>query len=100
MKEKLLTIGNLWERYGKRRIYFSARYLAKLYGMRCEYYNTGNIYCAWVDDERISNTSARRLLQDFNGSFWYDLDSESFQSKGLSDSVVEKLTAGILAEVG
>jgi len=90
--------GRLWEKAGMRRLYFNN--LVELYGLRYGTYNTGNISWAELDGERISNNSARQIISMlYNGKFWYDLTSGRFESKGLSERAVERITKALLGRV-
>lgn len=83
--------GRLWEKHGYRRIYLNN--LTELYGLEYDTYNTGNISAAWVDGKRISNNSARQIASMlYNGKLWYDLNSGRFDSKGLSETAIERIT--------
>jgi len=99
MEARLLKAGGrLWEKAGKRRVYFNN--LVELYGLRYGTYNTGNISWAELDGERISNNSARQIISMlYNGKFWYDLASGRFESKGLSERAVERITKALLGRV-
>lgn len=77
--------GNLWENYGKRRIYFEDASIAQVGGMEWENYNTGNICYASIDGKKISNSEAKRIfeaLHTWNFKLWYDLADGKFYSKG------------------
>lgn len=90
--------GRLWEKAGMRRVYFNN--LVELYGLTLEFYNTGNISAAWLDGERISNNSARQIVSMlYTGKLWYDLTSGRFESKGLSERAVERITKALLGRV-
>lgn len=83
--------GRLWEKAGMRRIYMNN--LVELYGLQLTFYNTGNISSARLDGERISNSSARKICGMLAmGKFWYDLNTGRFESKGLSEVAVERIT--------
>ena len=99
MEARLLKAGGrLWEKAGMRRLYFNN--LAELYGLTLEFYNTGNISAAWLDGERISNNSARQIVSMlYTGKLWYDLTSGRFESKGLSERAVERITKALLGRV-
>jgi hypothetical protein len=74
--------GNLWEKYGKCRVYFDGATIASLYGMEWSKYKTGNISYAELDGERISNSEARRILQAFQWfKIWFDLEDFQFHLK-------------------
>ena len=69
--------------------------LAELY-VELEYYKTANICTARLDGERISNNSARQIVSMlYNGKLWYDLTSGRFESKGLSERAVERITKAL-----
>lgn len=78
---KLMAIGGTrWTQYGKDRIYLNTAELTELLGLRTTRYNTGNICSATLGGERISNSAARRMLDEIGGDakFWYDLQSGKF----------------------
>lgn len=63
------------------RYYFSN--LNDLYGLRLSYYNTGNIYAATLDGERISNSAARQINSElYAGKVWLD-ESGTMNFRGL-----------------
>ena len=66
--------GNLWEKNGKRRIYFSA---STVMGLDVNRYGTGNISGADIKGERISNSEARRIM---DCKFFYDVIDGKFYS--------------------
>ena len=74
--------GREWCKNGMRRVYFSADLLAKFYGLRCTLYGTGNVESATLHGEKISNTSANFLRNDFaDMKFWWDAETAAFDSK-------------------
>ncbi|EOY6714382.1 TPA: hypothetical protein ACWMH2_000194 [Proteus mirabilis] len=60
---KLIKLGcSVWENYGKRRVYINYDKLEAVFGLEIGFYNTGNISYAYMHGEKISNTSAYKLL--------------------------------------
>lgn len=75
--------GNLWEKYGKARIYFNGAAIAEYGGLEWSTYNTGNISNAAIDGQRISNSECRRILGELNYTkIWFDLDDGEFHIRG------------------
>lgn len=75
--------GNLWEKYGKRRIYWNSDSVLKTVGLDCGYYKSGNISSASLNGESISNSEAKRLLAAAGAvRFWYDLSDSQFHIAG------------------
>lgn len=74
---KMMTMGNLWEKYGKRRIYFSYRALMALAGVELDHYKSGNICYATRNGEKISNAEGGRWSASADG-LYYDLDTKKF----------------------
>lgn len=97
--EKLLEIGNLWEKHGKRRVYIDEdRFLDFLdddYWF--QRYRTGNISYATKNGEQISNSKMQKLLSEFAGTkIWYDLESKKWNFKtygneSLCDEVIRNI---------
>ena len=56
--QDLKAYGKVWVGGKHKRLYLNAKAL----GLKCDYYNTGNISRAWVNGEDISNCEARRIL--------------------------------------
>ena len=73
-EKKMLSIGHLWEKYGKKRIYFNA--LDILFDV--EYYKTGNIKKAtWKDSGvEISNEKAFGVS---TSKLYYDYSTDSLE---------------------
>ncbi|HIR47818.1 MAG TPA: hypothetical protein IAB89_09240, partial [Candidatus Caccousia avicola] len=78
---KMISIGNLWEKYGKRRIYFSFEFLKEKIGMWLHHYKTGRLSVAKINGETISNAEAGRWFDSMN-SVYFDLNTNSFWGKG------------------
>lgn len=79
---KMAIIGNLWEKYGKRRIYFGSQYLLSLCGVEIDRYRTGNIsYCA-VSGERTSNADGYRWVES-TSHVYYDMDKDTLAGRGV-----------------
>ena len=85
--------GNLWEKYGKKRVYIPETMMHKLYGLEYTTYGTGNISSASVNGESISNTQAKKLMGGMLGKMWFDYaDGElHFQNMNIEiANVIEK----------
>lgn len=75
--EILKQIGSEWQKGDKHRIYFNN--LSEIYGLNCEYYNSGNICGADLNGERISNGQAKKLIGKLlSCKVWYDLVDGKF----------------------
>lgn len=79
--EKMTTIGNLWEKYGKRRIYFDQETLLDMFKIKIESYKSGNISYASLNGEKISNSEGYRWLGS-TSSVYFDLISGKFYGTG------------------
>ena len=79
--EKMTTIGNLWEKYGKRRVYFHFDFLQEKIGLWLHYYKTGNLSVVKLNGETISNAEGRRWIESMD-SVYYDLEKGSFFGRG------------------
>ena len=80
--DRLIAVGgNLWENYGKKRIYFNVSDVLAMAGYDYDCYNTGNISGATLNGERISNSEMRRVLQKFNDNYYYDCVSNEFATR-------------------
>ena len=56
--QDLKQYGKIWIGGSHKRLYLNAKAL----GLKCDYYHSGNISRAWVNDEAISNCEARRII--------------------------------------
>jgi len=93
---RLQQLGNRWQKNGMDRIYFNG--LAEWYGLRCTYYNTGNISSATLNGERISNNSARKIGAAIGwGKVWFDLNTGRFEYKNLTPEHAETIINRIRA---
>lgn len=83
---KLLALGGQrWQKAGMDRVYINE--LPRWYGLRCSYYNTGNVSSATLDGEPISNSIARRILGDLQfAKVWFDVSDGQFHGKGFADN--------------
>lgn len=81
MKAKLLTIGNLWEKYGKSRIYMDSRAVLDLCKVKIGYYKTGNVHGVTVDGIQQSNADGRRWLYSAD-KLYYDFADNAFHGDG------------------
>ena len=93
---------NLWENYGKTRVYLNLNDFAKLIKFSYNLYKTGNISSATLNSEDISNREGSEIYKELKDlQLYIDLKNESCSivSKsiihgGLTDwqeEVVEKL---------
>ena len=98
LEDRLIEAGGkLWERHGKRRIYFNR--LHEWYGLTYETYNTGNIRDAWVDGQRVSNNEGRGILYTLQyGKLWYDIDEGTFASRDIPERMASKIIERIKKE--
>ena len=64
--------GNLWERYGKCRVYLDQGELLDLCGVNISFYKSGNISVCEVGGEKASNSDGRRWLNS-TSKVYYDL---------------------------
>lgn len=90
---KMTLIGNLWEKYGKRRVYFDRDMVMDLCGVKVDYYKSGNVRHAELDGVQLSNTDGHRWLSSCDGIF-YDLVTGKFGVKygsSYTDSAIEKI---------
>jgi len=92
--EKMLTIGKEWINGNNHRIYFND--LAKLLGLVVEKYNTGSISYAELNGQKISNSSASKMISNlYYAKVWFDFTTEKFESKNISsddfNTIVEKI---------
>ena len=77
--------GNLWENYGKCRVYFNGADIAARQGLDWGTYNTGNISSATLDGEKISNSEAKRILAGFGlHKIWFDFADGQFHTRGVA----------------
>jgi len=76
--------GNLWEAYGKCRVYFDGAHIASVQGLNADRYNSGNIMAASLNGEKISNSEAKRILEALAMfKIWYDFADGKFHTKGM-----------------
>jgi hypothetical protein len=75
----------------KHRIYFNKKYLSDLLGFEANYYNTGNISAASLNSGSISNSRARKLLNQLDGGLFYDVKEKKWSSKSLGKDMENEL---------
>ena len=91
---KLMTIGNLWEKNGMKRIYFNN--LLDLIGLEITRYGTGKISSARLNGQEISNSQAAKILDRMAlGKLWYDCNSGEFRSQNIPEDMVSTMVAEI-----
>ena len=76
---KIIEAGSLWEKGGKRRVYFNG--ILELACDRVSRKQNGSVKAAYFDGEKMSNSDARKVER---AKLWYDLDSGEWCHKGLS----------------
>lgn len=86
LKIKNSDLGNLWQNYGKERLYLNVQ---KVIGLQVELYNTGNVCSASLNGEKISNSKANRIVKS-SGSF-VDLISGEIKLDRHLDSEIRDL---------
>jgi hypothetical protein len=92
--------GKLWEKHGSRRVYFNN--LDEILGLYLTFYGTGNIKLAYFDNERISNSLAKKILDDlYDIKLWVELCNGSVQVRSarvpkLSYNYELRLVRGII----
>lgn len=98
---KMKEIGSEWTSSdgSKHRIYFND--LPTLYGLKLEHYNSGNICAAWLDGNRISNTTARKILGDLAwGKLFYDFEDGKLHTRDVRGGRSGSLFTAIRAQIG
>jgi hypothetical protein len=97
-QQSLIALGGkLWERDGKRRVYFSP--LAEFIGLEVNRYNTGNVSSATLNGERISNSQATRMLWAVAGKFWWDAADEKFHWKDIDNGYGRQIMLAIISKI-
>lgn len=80
--EKLIAMGGKeWIKGAYHRVYFNYKQIVDIIGLELSYYKTGNISCASVNGEQISNCEARRLVAAANEGIYYDVNADKFGCK-------------------
>lgn len=72
---KLSSFTKAWIKPGtnETRLYLQKEPTIKFLNLKLEYYKTGNIKHAYIDDECISNTQARKILSGFSENPYFDV---------------------------
>ncbi len=87
-----------WKKDSYHRVYVNR--LAGLYGLQCEYYNTGNISHAAVRGEVISNGRARQLSYALSeAKLWWDAEDRKWHASAASTDMANELVALIKAKL-
>lgn len=90
--EILLAMGaSRWTKYGRDRLYLRNCY-KELLKMKISYYNSGNISCASLDGEGISNSEAYRI-KDMAYDCYIDLIKDEIVVDGKETSRVRNFKA-------
>ena len=81
IKDKLVNLGlKVWSKGDMERIYINHEHLKVVFGLEICKYNTGNISSAYLNDERISNCKARKLI--FGKKIYFDVKLNQFVNAG------------------
>lgn len=92
----LKKIGNEWKHGEHHRIYINN--LSEIYGLELNYYNTGNISSATLDNEKISNGAASKLSSALDsGKLWFALTTDEWKAQGLDIELATHLVRKIEA---
>ena len=76
---------NIWQKYNKKRLYLD---FAKIIRLEVDRYNTGNISCAYLEGEKISNSKAYKYLQ---GKAYIDLNTNVLECQYMNSEMINKL---------
>lgn len=85
-----------WRRDGESppRYYFNN--LESLYGLKCKYFNTGNISRATLDGDLISNSAARQIASAlYAGKVWLDSADGLLHLKNLKPAMARAIATEI-----
>ena len=94
-EDDVIKKGSLWERHGKRRVYFNN--IEKWLEIECNRYKTGNISSASMNGVGVSNSQAKKAISNIYGEkVFYNLDSKKFCcTPGLRDDLFEIIVTNI-----
>ncbi len=95
MLKKLLAVGGKeWKKGDFHRVYFNEEILFDLYGLT---------YDGWkfiVDGEKVSNNKGRGIASRIRcGKFYYDLVTDEFASRDISDEMTKKLVERMMTRL-
>jgi hypothetical protein len=95
--------GKEWIKGSMHRIYFNIEALMNIVGLKCSYYNTGNISSATFDGEVISNSRAKKIIDVLSDKFYFDCSDEKiyythFRTTTLAASIIEQSLENIGSE--
>ena len=89
---KASSIGNLWEKYGKCRVYFDQNSVLSICGVEIERYKTGNVCSCYVNGASVSNSDGRRWIDGTNGCYFDVQNNEVFVPRGrFSNEIVSSI---------
>ena len=82
MIERLVEAGGTeWQKGNAHRVYFND--LDRWYGLRVEYYESGNIRSATLSGDAISNAQARAIISNLRWSkVWFNVTDGRFYHSG------------------
>lgn len=92
--------GNAWKKNNMRRVYYSLDKLCNLIGFEFSTYKTGNISCAYIDGEKISNTRAKDIYYTLlNMKIYFDFTDYEFHCKNNNSNLSEVILSGLEEEL-
>jgi hypothetical protein len=91
--------GKEWIKNDMHRVYFNTEALMSLIGLKCSYYNTGNILHATFGGEHISNSEARKMISVLGDKFYFDLSDEKLHyTQSRTTTLAADIIAGVLVD--
>lgn len=95
IKAATAQYGQVWEKYGKVRIYLDADKALALIGWDITRYGSGSVMSATKDGEKASNTAAAKAVSSMNRAFVDCLDGEVVCDNGEVKAALEKIIAAV-----
>lgn len=91
------SLGKVWEKGGRRRLYLVPAKVAKAIGMDVECYNSGSVRSASFRGEAMSNNAAWKVLTSWDGAYIDMMDGTLHGSSVISvkyeDEILEAYRA-------
>ncbi len=91
--------GKEWVKDNLHRIYFNKEVLLKLINLDLTFYNSGNISSASLNGEIIPIADAELLYRDLDGRFYFNVNTEAWNWKDISDRTAHILRDAILSHI-
>lgn len=90
--------GRRWQKNGSDRIYFNDLYTWM--GLSVTAYKTGNVASAKLNGESISNTKARRIMQELAAcKLYYDVAEGQFKTSGFANALNQTINLETAREI-